>query len=291
MIPRLSSPMAMAMAAGLLLAAPGGAFAGDGRIASAIFSADRVVRIAGRQGVQAAITFGEDESIENVAIGDATAWQVTPNKRANVLFVKPLLARARTNMTVVTDRHMYLFDLVAGTGERPVYVMRLLDPDYKRAGGAKPNEATGLPALTEVEASAAAGSVREVATDPASLNFAWTAKGDKGLLPSRVYDDGLATFIAWLPRTPLPAIQIRNEAGVEGPVNFAVRDDVIVVDGVPDMLILRSGRKLALLQRGLPARKAGSGVSAPPAVPAMQSQPGTATAGTAGPGRNSAMEN
>jgi len=287
-----SSRMALAIFACLVLAAPIRAFAGDGRIASAIFSADSVVRITGRQGVQAAITFGEDESIENVAIGDATAWQVTPNKRANVLFVKPLLARARTNMTVVTDRHMYLFDLVAGTGERPVYVMRLLDPAYKRAGGARPNEATGQPALTEVEANAVAGSVREAATDPASLNFAWTAKGEKGLLPSRVYDDGQATFIAWLPRTPIPAIQVRNEAGVEGPVNFAVRDDVIVVDGVPEVLILRSGRKLALLERGAMARKAAQAPSAPAPVPASaQAAPGTLPAGHAAPLRNVATEN
>ena len=48
------------------------------------------VRIEGRPNVQATIDFGEDEHIENVAIGDSSAWQVTPNKRANLLFVKPL---------------------------------------------------------------------------------------------------------------------------------------------------------------------------------------------------------
>lgn len=241
-----------ALSAGLILASAAHAAEGDGRIATATYNPEAVVRITGRHGVQAAITFAEDEHIENVAIGDATAWQVTPNKRANVLFVKPLLARAQTNMTVLTDRHMYLFDLVAGTGAPPVYVMRILDPDYKKAVASRAGEVLAQPALTDLEASAAAGMVKDAQIDPALLNFAWKTRGDQRLMPTRVYDDGQATFIAWLPQTPIPAIQMRNEAGVEGPVNFAVRDDVIVVDGVPDVLILRSGRKVALLERGLP---------------------------------------
>ena len=65
-----------------------------------------------RAGLQATVAFADNERIENVAIGDSNSWQVTPNKRANLLFVKPLAARARTNMTVVTDRHTYVFDLV-----------------------------------------------------------------------------------------------------------------------------------------------------------------------------------
>ena len=88
-----------------------------------------MVRIDGRAGVQATIVFAEDEHIENVAIGDSNSWQVTPNKRANLLFVKPLAARARTNMTVVTDRHRYFFDLVAAPAGNALYVLRFTYPD------------------------------------------------------------------------------------------------------------------------------------------------------------------
>jgi len=275
-----------AISASLIVVSAALAADGDGRIAMTTFNPDAVVRITGRQGVQAAITFSEDEHIENVAIGDATAWQVTPNKRANVLFVKPLLARAQTNMTVLTDRHMYLFDLVAGTGAAPVYVMRILDPDYKKVAASRAGEILGQPAMTDLEASAAAGLVKDAQVDPASLNFAWKTKGDQRLMPTRVYDDGQATFIAWLPQTPIPAIQMRNEAGVEGPVNFAVRDDVIVVEGVPDVLILRSGRKVALLERGLPSGSAMRAVAAaaPAPVPAPAAQaPSSASAAATAP--------
>src|SRR5205085_7069271 len=95
------------------------------------------------------IRFSEDEHIENVAIGDSTKWQVTPNKRANLLFVKPLADRAVTNMTVVTDRRTYLFDLVASpTARDPLYVLSFKYP----AEEAGPTQLADAPTADEVTA-------------------------------------------------------------------------------------------------------------------------------------------
>ena len=234
-----------------VLAMATAAHARDPRLASRLYNADEVVRIEGRAGVQATITFGEDEHIENVAVGDSTTWQITPNKRANLLFVKPMAARARTNMTVVTDRHTYLFDLVASPLGTPIYVLRFTYRDPSKA------EKAAAPALgvNEAEALAAANPQELAQPDPAILNFSWRTKGSSKLLPSRIYDDGSATFLAWNVGVPIPAILIRNEKGQEGPVNFAVRDDVIVIDGVPDLVVLRSGRDSATLENRGPPRK------------------------------------
>ena len=109
--------------------APVPAHAADSRLVTRLYSKEEVVRVEGRLGVQATIAFADDEHIENVAIGDSATWQVTPNQRANLLFVKPLAARARTNMTVVTDRHTYFFDLVAGGSPSPLYVLRFTYPE------------------------------------------------------------------------------------------------------------------------------------------------------------------
>ena len=92
--------------------------------------------------------------------------------------------------------------------------------------------------------------------DPAALNFAWEPKGDRALLPTQVYDDGSATFLAWPPGTPLPAILVKDHEGSEGPVNYAVRGDTLVVDGVPREIVLRSGEDSATLTNQAPARAA-----------------------------------
>jgi type IV secretion system protein VirB9 len=229
----------------LALGAP--ALADDPRLVETLYDPGKVVRIEGRTSVQATIAFAEDEHIENVAIGDSQSWQVTPNKRANLLFVKPLSPTATTNMTVVTDRHTYLFDLVASPRAKPLYVLRFTYP--KEAESAKPHLADpgGTNALE-----AAAASDPDAVVDPAALNFAWVGKGERKLLPSRTYDDGEATFLAWPAGEPVPAILIKDAAGTEGPVNFTVRGDVVVIDGVPREIVLRSGRDSATLTNNGP---------------------------------------
>lgn len=223
----------------LLALAASPAHAGDPRLTERLYNPDQVVRIEGRLGVQASIAFGEDEHIENVAVGDSESWQITPNKRANLLFVKPLAANARTNLTVVTDARAYYFDLVASPRAAPLYALRFTYP----AGPKKPEGAPA--ALTEEERVALAGGAP---VDPAQLNFAWRPSGTAKLLPSRIYDDGEATYVVWPPRAELPAIQVLDEKGVEGPVNFAVRGDTIVIDGVPPSIVLRAGKARASLE-------------------------------------------
>lgn len=258
--------------AAALLAASAPAFAApppatDERLVSRAYDPDAVVRIDGRLGVQASIAFAEDEHIDNVAIGDSASWQITPNKRANLLFVKPLSARARTNMTVVTDRRAYYFDLVAAPTARPLYVLRFTYPDEPEK--AAPQLAGGL-APQEAQA------VAEAPVDPARLNFAWKARGSAKLLPARIYDDGAATYLGWAIGAPIPAILIRNERGDEGPVNFAVRGDVIVVDGVPGLIVLRSGKDAATLEnkgtprpRQMPAAASPALAATTPAAPSQ----------------------
>jgi type IV secretion system protein VirB9 len=220
----------------------------DPRLVSRLFDPTAVVRIDGKPDVETTIRFGDDELIENVAIGDSNAWQVTPNKRANLLFVKPLAARAKTNMTVVTSDHTYFFDLVAGArADHPVYQLAFTYP-------AKPKPVHTTEAEKPNAAEVAAASDPQSIVDPASLNFAWARSGEKKLLPARIYDDGQATYLAWSAGTPVPAILVKDRQGTEGPVNFAVHGDVIVVEGVPRQIILRSGRQLATLDNTAPDR-------------------------------------
>ena len=244
----------LATAAFGLLACASTLHAEDPRLVAKLYDPGEVVRIEGRPSVQATIRFGESELIENVAIGDSNAWQVTPNKRANLLFVKPLSEKAATNMTVITNLHTYFFDLVASPKvTSPLYELAFSYPEeVKSASGRKSGADAQAAAPTEVELAAAIdpGSV----IDPADLNFAWSGSGQKKLLPGRVYDDGNSTYLSWPAGTAVPAILIKNKEGTEGPVNFAVRGDVIVIDGVPGQIVLRSGRDLAMIDNNGPAR-------------------------------------
>ena len=155
-----------------VLAVPAVAAADDARIVEKFYDAGKVVRIDGRTKVQATIQFGEDEQIENVAIGDSQAWQVTPNKRANLLFVKPLAAGVSTNMTVVTDKHTYLFDLVASASAKPLYVLKFTYPEEPKAAAAPQMAAAGAPTAEEMAAASEPQSGSVSAKEPITVPFA-----------------------------------------------------------------------------------------------------------------------
>ncbi len=243
----------------MLVASP--ALARDPRLVEHMYDPDEVIEVQGKTDVQAMIEFGDGEAIENVAIGDSAAWQVSPNQRANLLFIKPLQPSAKTNMTVVTNRHTYLFDLVASPRSKPLYVLRFLYPEpppgEEEDAELAENDAGEANAI---EIAAATDPLAVI--DPASLNFKWTAKGEKGLYPDAVYDDGLSTYLKWEKDRPMPAIFIENYEGDEGPVNSTTRGDTVIVDGVPAQIILRAGREKATLVNNGPVRPTAASGSA-----------------------------
>ena len=227
--------------------------AGDPRLVTLVFDEAQVYTIKGKVRVQTTIKFAPDETIQNVAIGDSAAWQVQPNQAQTILFVKPLETVATTNMTVVTSRRTYLFDLVASPRNAPLYVLQFRYPEVEKAeaeAALAAAEAAEREAANPVEIAAASDPY--AVSDPASLNFEWAAEGDAELLPARIYDNGEAVFLTWPAGTPIPAILITNADGDEGPVNFTPRGETVVLDTVPREIILRSGRDSATLTNNGP---------------------------------------
>lgn len=264
---------ALLVSLALSLAAP--LSAQDNRLQTLVFNENAVVRIDGKVKVQTTIKFAPDEVIENVAIGDSLAWQVQPNKAQTILFVKPLEVDARTNMTVVTDKRTYLFDLVASPRNAALYVLQFRYPELEKAA-----EEARLAAIAEAEAQAArvlddpvevaAAADPFAVTDPSQLNFEWASAGAPGLLPTRAYDNGDAVFLIWPQGTAIPAILITNDDGDEGPVNFIVRGETVVVEGVPQRIILRSGRDTATLTNTGPARPAARSAALDRSMPSRE---------------------
>ena len=101
----------------------------DSRVLEQFYSPETVYVINGILEIQTAVQFGEGERIENIAIGDGSNWQVTPNKRADILFIKPMASKKITNLTVVTSKRTYLFELSSlNQKASPLFTMRFTYP-------------------------------------------------------------------------------------------------------------------------------------------------------------------
>ncbi|HVF82998.1 MAG TPA: TrbG/VirB9 family P-type conjugative transfer protein [Sphingomicrobium sp.] len=232
-----SAVLSIALTLLTMTAAPAVAIAADARIQSILFKPNSVVRFVGKPGYQSAIRFASDERIENVAVGDSVSWQVTPNKRGDLLFVKPLTGTARSNMMVVTDKRTYLFDMTASRAGVPVYALSFQYPDYPSPGSLQP--------LVEATSSPVVIAEKQPLAPLPRLNFAWEARGAKALRPARAFDDGKSVYLSWPEKAPLPAVLIPAPDGTESPSNYRMEDGFIIVEGVPGQVIIRRGKDSA----------------------------------------------
>ena len=202
--------------------APG---AGDPRIQNVLYDAEQVVQLQGTPGFQTDVEFAADEAIENVAVGDSAAWQVTPNRRGDHLFVKPLIAGVTTNMTVVTSARTYFFERAPlSSGEVP-YMVRFRYPSAQSAANDTP---------------------------PAAIEGRYRLSGAQALRPSRIADDGVHTYIEWPHEASLPAVYALNSQGQETLVNGGMRDGLFVIDGIAQRLVFRIDSEVARADRVSP---------------------------------------
>lgn len=218
------------------LLAPGPAHA-DARIREVAYDDRAVVRLDGCFGFQTMIAFAEGERIENVGLGEASQWLVVPNKRANVLFVKPAYRSTHSNMTVATDRRRYSFELVA----RPtaacakgqvVYDLRFKYPAEPEVAAAPP------PAPAEADPPIPAPELR---------NTAYSFAGSREAVPLRVFDNGRSTWFQWAAGAAAPAVYAVGSDKTETLVSFSARGDYLVADQIAPSFILRRGALVATL--------------------------------------------
>ena len=199
---------------------------GDAHIQSVEYDPDQVVLLHGVVGYQLMLEFAPDERLVNVSIGDSLGWQVTPNRNANLLFLKPIDKRAVTNMTVVTNQRRYAFDLRVSAGAglaRTPYVVRFIYPQVAVAAAA--------PELVE--------------PPPEVVNSAYAVTGAAESAPVQVFDDGRMTYFAWAPQAAAPAIFAVGADGAESLVNYGVRGGYTVVEQLAPRFMLRNGKQVA----------------------------------------------
>jgi len=199
----------------------------DPRIRTVAYDVDRVVRVQVPSGFHTAIIFGPDEQVDNVAIGDETAWDATLNEAGSVLFLKPLRASGATNMTVVTSVRVYAFELssVYGQSADAPFTLRFtyppVDDEVVGTGTARPGR--------------------------------YRLSGARSLHPAAISDDGRRTYVEWRPDQAIPAVFAVDARGTTTLVEGRMENGLYVIQGVhPGLefhLDRRKGRATRLRER------------------------------------------
>jgi type IV secretion system protein VirB9 len=193
---------------------------GDPRIQTIDYNPDQIVQLGVASGFQLMVSFAPGERIETIAVGDSSGWQVTTNKRSDYLFIKTLGDSRATNMTVVTDARIYMFELIPATpyGEGQAFSLRFTYPEDEMAAKAP---------------------VQAVAS------YRYRISGTRALKPSLVMQDGPNIVIEWADGVALPAIFRIEDDGNETLVNSEIKDGRFVIAGLPKRLVFRLDKQVA----------------------------------------------
>jgi type IV secretion system protein VirB9 len=235
---------------------------GDPRIRDVLYDENQIVQIRGRLGYEMTIEFDPEERIENVSIGDSLSWQVTPNRKATLLFLKPMSKGNPTSMTVATSKRIYSFQLTAyearGLNDPDaVFRLRFLYPAPPELPAPPPAPPSPPPRQED-------------------FNFAYAYKGEKKIYPVRVFDDGVSTFFEFSTGKETPAVFVIGPDGKEEMANTRIQGRYSVADIVAKTFVLRYGKARAEINNSGWREPATSTQSSPPPIdqlPAKGGQP------------------
>ena len=204
----------------------------DKRIRTYVYNPNEVYVFTAHYGYQSEIELDPKESIGVISLGNAPSWQIEP--MGSRIFIKPIEPDATTNMTIITDKRTYHFELYAEEAEsirdeKMVFTARFYYPDLESGAVRtfKPTKTLKLPNIKE---------------EPEKYHFNYTLSGSEGIAPLRVFDDGEFTYFQFRNKNAdIPAFFMVDNEGKESLVNYRVLQDYIVVERVASQYTLRNG--------------------------------------------------
>lgn len=176
------------------------------------------------------------EVVRDVLVGDTVRWKVEPATSGAVggqaihLIVKPAEPGLVTSMVVTTSRRTYHIQLKSHATQ---YMARV-GFEYPEDVSAK---------LADINARLDMNTIPGAGVPAEQLNFGYSVSGGASWRPTRVYTDGIKTYIQF-PRSmssqDAPVLFVVS-GGENRIVNYRMRDGMMVVDYAIDRAVLVSG--------------------------------------------------
>ncbi|WP_404924688.1 P-type conjugative transfer protein TrbG [Mesorhizobium sp. ORM16] len=176
------------------------------------------------------------EAVRDVLVGDTVRWKVEPatsgaaGGQAIHLIVKPSEPGIVTSMVVTTSRRTYHIQLKS---HQTQYMARV--------GFEYPEDVSMR--LADVNARMEASSIPGAGVPAEQLQFGYSISGSTRWRPSRVYSDGIKTYIQFpssISGQDAPVLFVIS-GGQNRIVNYRMKNDMMIVDYHVDKAVLVSG--------------------------------------------------
>jgi len=236
----------------------------DSRIRTLVYNANEVYELKFYYNYQSFIEFSQDEEIEMISIGESFAWRLTPAGKR--LFIRPLEIAAHTNMTIITNKRTYHFDIRSDefngkADEDLVYTVRFFYPQINQplpippqlvvaniAAPPIPRPVTAIvkTPIPSADVSDKLPSVIERNPEGHQLNFDYSLAGKSDdIVPLKVYDDGQETYFQFAnDNLVVPTISLVDPNGNETPLRYLLKDNYVSLPVTGRQFTLRLAESL-----------------------------------------------
>lgn len=202
----------------------------DSRIRVMNYNPNDVFKYIGYYGYQGSIELEAGEEVDTISMGDTSGWQIVPS--GNRMFLKPIAVDATTNMTLITNKRMYFFELHAAEAKsindpQMSFIVKFLYPNN---------------ASTNINLSNSNISSKPDLSKPGKYNFKYTISGSEKIAPIKIFDDGKFTYLEFRDKNaPMPAVFEVDNEGEESIINYQTSGDYILIEMVASKFTLRYG--------------------------------------------------
>ncbi|MGF6293309.1 TrbG/VirB9 family P-type conjugative transfer protein [Paraburkholderia youngii] len=224
---------------------------GDARMAVFSYSRDQIYRIMTAPLKTTTIELARGEVLATEpALGDSIQW-VVDTDGSNHVFIKPVKPGLVNTLHLTTNQREYDMTLVSSPMGGLFYQTVRFNYPGSLMAKVRAREDGNADTTDAGQGGPNANGSGPLGVSPDKLNFDYTVSGSAPFRPETVFDDGKSVWLR-LPANAPFAVPIVKDHGDNVSPNFIRRGQYIVVQEVPDEIVLRAANDQVTIRRGRP---------------------------------------
>lgn len=213
----------------------------DSRIKTYIYNQNEVFPIILHHGYHSHIDFPKSEFVQNIIIGNPVDWDIT--NRNNQIFLQTYSHNAHTNMTVITNKRTYEFDLIARNNTE--------EADYELAYAIRfyyPEDNVELVADTEEGCYENYLEIDDIIKGRVNANYIFYGSGDT--TPIVAFNDARFTYLKFKEGVKIPKIETFERNNRVKKAKIFYYNGYVIIDNIfPEIRLFCEGESVLLINK------------------------------------------
>ena len=209
----------------------------DSRVKTYIYNPNEVFPIVLHYGYHSHIDFPKSEFIKNIIVGNPSDWEIT--NRGSRIFLQTYSKSAHTNMTIITSKRTYEFDLLAKgdlkeTDYDLAYAIRFYYPEEK---------SIDIKNFDKRDSELITLDIKDLIKGSINANYIYV--GDQDITPIVAFNDEKFTYLKFKDEKFIPKIEIIGSKKQR--VKIFSYNGYIIIDHVFPKIKLSMNKKSAMI--------------------------------------------